>query len=264
MGSKMKSFFILWLIILIVNQAFLFHGCFSPYCIIAALPHTGIITFLVYIYAIREDKTIIHEEKKKIEPLTDEELELFMKRLGLTPEPQSPDTKTIDIQSIPPQDHLKEKGDRYERFIGKQFEDKGEIVIYNGFIQGYEDDGVDVASISTENKTINLIQCKNWTNRALTLQDIQTIYDKLQAHRFDFLVLSATSIQNFQNKKTDISKIRQTLLETKQNLQEYTIRKTLYISSEKVVNLEIGKFLTMIKPNIFRYEDMKIVVVKIQ
>jgi len=50
----------------------------------------------------------------------------------------------------------------------------------------------------------------------------------------------------------------------RENIQNYTIQKTLYISSDKVVNLEVGKYLTLIKNNIFKYRDMKIVVAKVE
>lgn len=45
---------------------------------------------------------------------------------------------------------------------------------------------------------------------------------------------------------------------------DYKIRKTLYIASEMVIDLEIGKTLTRIKENIFRYKDMKIVFLRMQ
>jgi len=155
---------------------------------------------------------------------------------------------------------LKKKGDIYELFIGNQFEEKGELVIYNGFMQGYKDGGVDVASISQQNRTINLIQCKNWENRALKLHDVQEIYRKLHEHPFDFLDLAANDICSFQTKQFDIDTIQHIINDAKKNLNHHTILKTLYIASDKVVEPEIGKHLTMLKPNIFRYKDMKIVV----
>jgi hypothetical protein len=157
-------------------------------------------------------------------------------------------------------DPLKAKGDKYERYIGKRFEDKGDLVIYNGFIRGFEDGGVDVAAVSTDAKTINLIQCKHWGLRILELDHIEKIYEKLNTHNLDFLRLRADQIVEHlsaQKQKYEIEELLTTSRKNKKNLQ---IRKTLYISSDKVVNLEIGKHLTMIQPNIFRYQDMKIVV----
>jgi hypothetical protein len=43
----MKFFFIAWLIILILNQVFIFGACFALYCLLAALPHTGVIAFFI-------------------------------------------------------------------------------------------------------------------------------------------------------------------------------------------------------------------------
>lgn len=39
----------------------------------------------------------------------------------------------------------------------------------------------------------------------------------------------------------------------------FIFRKTLYISTDKVIDSLISKELKMIKPNIFQYKDMKIV-----
>lgn len=97
----------------------------------------------------------------------------------------------------------------------------------------------------------------------MELKHIKNIYLKLQNHDLDFLHLSIEYIQSHLNTKKDLASIREILTSTNQNLDQYTIRKTLYIASEKVVSLEVGQHLTMIKPNIFRYEDMKIVVERI-
>jgi len=155
---------------------------------------------------------------------------------------------------------LKAKGDVYERYIGKRFEEKGELVVYNGFIRGYEDGGVDIAIISTDAKTINLVQCKHWSLKAMELEHIQTIYEKLTIHNFDFLHLKANRINEHLAIKIQEELIENLLSMSRNNKKNLQIRKTLYISSDKVVNLEIGKHLTMIQPNIFRYRDMKIVV----
>lgn len=159
-------------------------------------------------------------------------------------------------------DPLKAKGDRYERYIGKRFEDKGELVIYNGFILGFEDGGVDIAVISKDTKTINLVQCKHWSLKILELDHIEKIYEKLNTHNLDFLRLSANQINEQLSTKKQNIEIEKSLLTAQNNEKTLLIRKTLYISSDKVVDLEIGKHLIMMQPNIFRYQDMKIVVEK--
>ena len=118
------NFFSIWFVVLLVNQIFLFGGCIKSYCLVAGLPHTGIIAFFIYKFLKNDKKEV------KIQPQKEQE------------KPQNKTTKTEEKK-----DPLKEKGDNYERFIGRKFEEKGELVIYNGFIRGYKDKGVDIISI---------------------------------------------------------------------------------------------------------------------
>jgi len=64
--ENLQSFFIIWGIVLFVNQVFLFGGCFNLICIIAALPHTGVIAFLILIFFINDDR-----KKTKKNPLAE-------------------------------------------------------------------------------------------------------------------------------------------------------------------------------------------------
>ena len=262
--NRLKLFFQILFIVLLINQIFIFGACFAPYCIAAALPHTGVIAFLIIsFFGDKINLGIFGDFSNAIDGAARKANEhIEAQKNGLEYPSQKPTTqeKSKNFQHTQSKKHLKRKGDIYELFIGNQFEVKGELVIYNGFIRGYEDGGVDVASISPANRTINLIQCKNWENRPLKLRDVQEIYRKLHEHPFDFLDLSAKDIYSFQSQKFDIGTIQQTINDTKKNLDHYTIRKTLYITSDKVVEPEIGKHLTMLQQNIFRYKDMKIVV----
>lgn len=242
MIKKFKEFLIIWFIILLFNQIIFFGGCLKPFCILAALPHTGIIAFLLLFFS--------KGDKKESKPEEDFSYDFFDE---IEDEDIKPDKKTE-------QDPLKAKGDEYEKYIGRKFEDKGELVIYNGFIRGYEDKGVDLISICNKTDTINLIQCKNWIQKSMRLEDIQKIYTKLSQYDFDFFDLSIWEINNYLKLKKDHNRIRKIIKSTKQNLKKFKVRKTLYVSSDKVIDLNIGKHLTMIKPNIFKYEDMKIVV----
>ena len=45
--KNFQTFLITWVVILIANQLFIFGACFAPYCLIAGLPHTGVIAALV-------------------------------------------------------------------------------------------------------------------------------------------------------------------------------------------------------------------------
>lgn len=266
LSGKLKLFFTIWFFVLLVNQIFIFHACFAPYCVVAALPHTGVIAFLLTrVFGHKVNSGIFGDFLNDIEKVAEQarkHIEANEKGLEYPSKEAASAGKSSNFRRKPEQNHLKKKGDRYERFVGNQLEEKGELVIYNGFIRDYEDGGVDVASISPEKRTVNLIQCKNWENRTLTLRDVQTIYRKLQAHPFDFLDLSAEQIRSQQTRKFDIGRIRKIMSDARGGLKHHTVRKTLYISSDKVVDLEVGKHLAMIKPNIYRYEDMKIVVVK--
>jgi hypothetical protein len=172
--------------------------------------------------------------------------------------------KTQTFTQPQKRDYRKEKGIAYERHIGKRFEEKGDLVIYNGLIQDYGDGGVDLVVISSDGKMLNLIQCKNWNYRTIEVEDIQKIYQKLVNHNFDFLNLPIEQIKTHLHTHKDEDTIRDIITHARQNKNHFTIRKTLYIASEKVVDLEIGKHLTMLQPDIFRYEDMKIVVEKIR
>lgn len=69
--SNFQTFLVTWVIILILNQLFIFGGCFASFCLIATLPHTGVIAaFLTYFIikeGVRPDKEIAREieESKK-------------------------------------------------------------------------------------------------------------------------------------------------------------------------------------------------------
>lgn len=54
--KKFKSFMLIWAVIIILNQVLLFSACFKPYCIIAAIPHTFIITIVIMIFINIKEK----------------------------------------------------------------------------------------------------------------------------------------------------------------------------------------------------------------
>ena len=53
--ENLKSFFVIWLILIVLNQIFIFGACFAPYCLIAALPHTGLIAGLITFFMNKEE-----------------------------------------------------------------------------------------------------------------------------------------------------------------------------------------------------------------
>ncbi len=68
--ENLQTFFIIWLILIVLNQIFIFGACFAPYCLIAALPHTGVIAGLIVFFMNKEEsnsynKTSISPEFKE-------------------------------------------------------------------------------------------------------------------------------------------------------------------------------------------------------
>lgn len=60
--SNFQTFLVAWVVIIIANQLFIFGGCFAPYCLVAALPHTGVIAALVtyFMNESEKEKTILN------------------------------------------------------------------------------------------------------------------------------------------------------------------------------------------------------------
>ena len=241
--ANAKFFFITWGIVLLVNQIFIFGGCFAPYCIVAALPHTGVISAVIVYLNFQEEK-----KEKTIQQERSYESQY-----------------TSNNDKVDP---LKEIGDAYEKEIGKEFESKGDFVIYNGLISGVADGGVDLIVISPDSQSINLVQCKNWHKMKMEHHHISSVYDKLTNYASNinysigYIVVkySYVALQKHLHYKKECDEIANIL---KASSNYTNIRKTLYIATDKVVDLDVGQHLTMIKPNIFRYKDMKIVISKI-
>ena len=241
--ANAKFFFITWGIVLLINQVFIFGGCLAPYCIVAALPHTGVISaVIVYLYFQEEKKEKTIQQERSYES-----------------------QYTSNNDKVDP---LKEIGDAYEKEIGKEFESKGDFVIYNGLISGVADGGVDLIVISPDSQSINLVQCKNWHKMKMEHHHISSVYDKLTnyssniKYSIGYIVVkySYVALQKHLHYKKECDEIANIL---KASSNYTNIRKTLYIATDKVVDLDVGQHLTMIKPNIFRYKDMKIVISKI-
>ena len=241
--ANAKFFFITWGIVLLINQIFIFGGCLAPYCIVAALPHTGVVSaVIVYLYFQEEKKEKTIQQERSYES-----------------------QYTSNNDKVDP---LKEIGDAYEKEIGKEFESKGDFVIYNGLISGVADGGVDLIVISPDSQSINLVQCKNWHKMKMEHHHISSVYDNLTNYASNinysigYIVVkySYVALQKHLHYKKECDEIANIL---KASSNYTNIRKTLYIATDKVVDLDVGQHLTMIKPNIFRYKDMKIVISKI-
>jgi len=254
MKTKLQEFFTVWFFMLLANQILIFGGCFAPYCLLSALPHTGVLSFLL-IYFLNKSK----DTKEKDTPSSDFSKKR-KKRRKINVEAKEEHKHTATPKYKKSDDPLKSMGDKYERHIGLKFEEKGDLVIYNGFIKGYKDKGIDIISISQDLKVINLIQCKNWQRKPMTLEDIKTIFYKIDRYKLDFYNITSYKINTHLKHKKDEQQIRDIISNIKRDSKNYSIRKTLYLSSDKVVDINIGKHLTMLNKNIYKYEDMKIVV----
>src|SRR5690606_19149140 len=54
MLKNFQAFLVLWVVIIIANQLFIFGACFAPYCLVAALPHTFVIALLVNFFILMD------------------------------------------------------------------------------------------------------------------------------------------------------------------------------------------------------------------
>jgi hypothetical protein len=54
MSDTIKSLLITWAVVVSLNQVILYHACFKLHCIIAAIPHTFVIAFVINL--ILQDK----------------------------------------------------------------------------------------------------------------------------------------------------------------------------------------------------------------
>ena len=161
-------------------------------------------------------------------------------------------------------DPLKAIGDKYERYIGEKLEEEGEVVIYNGFTMGLLDMGVDLISISSVCKSINLIQCKNWKTARMDLNELDNVLSKLSfydtGNLTSFFSFQAENINRHTTTPYDLQRLEELMLNIKSSPIPYEIRKTLYLSKDKAISEEARFFLENIEHNIYRYKDMKIVI----
>ena len=256
--ENLGPFFVLWGIIILLNQFFLFHGCFNPACIVAALPHTGVIAFVLLPFLLKDEKTPKKERSYESPKNPDAENRRLLE-----------DKEEQYRSNSNKADPLKEMGDAYEKEIGKEFESKGDFVIYNGLIRGVADGGVDLIVISHDSQSINLVQCKNWHKMKMEYHHISGVYDKLTDYASNinyaamfgiYFIKYPVALQEHLHYKKGRDEIAN-ILKAASNYPN--IRKTLYIATEQIIDLDVGHHLTMIKPNIFRYKDMKIAITKI-
>ena len=152
-------------------------------------------------------------------------------------------------------------------------------MIYNGFIKGMKDEGVDIVAISSKQKSIHLVQCKNWDNRQISSEELDDIYNKLDQYiPYEYSVDNIQSALTFLQKPQNL-KIKNRLVDVSiegikpefQNFRNivnsaykdnYPIYKVLYIP--KVGSLDKSAIDLSIKNNTTKnrlsYKDMSIVI----
>lgn len=156
-------------------------------------------------------------------------------------------------------DPLKARGDGYELHIGRMFERKGDLVIYNGLLRGYDDQGVDLIVISKNDQSVNLVQCKHWKRYEFTTEHLLKIYNKLSRYRRDYAELQPEAISHYLALSFTHDEIKKRI----QLSAQYPLRKTLYLASNKVMTVDVHSQLTPLRDNIYRHKDMKIVISEI-
>ncbi len=220
MSDRIQTFFITWFIILLLNQIFIFHACFKPYCILAALPHTGIIAFILMVIMAKGEEENGAKGKRGGKSSGQLVYENFDTHTNDNPIKKSKKTKSATSS------HGK-KRKRFERFVKKQLEQKkgGTIIEVIG--------GIDFVHIDDKHKSINLIRCN--------------------PYRIESVASILTTINRF-----DMEKV----IDTDIDINAYAIHKTLYLGAKKNNAVEQENTLEKIKLNIYRYKDLKIVLLE--
>lgn len=210
------------------------------------MPHTGVIAIVLLQFLLKDKK--IPQKEYSYESGESLDMEQYINNKN---------------------DPLKEMGDAYEKEIGKAFEAKGYFVIYNGLIKGFADGGVDLIVISSNTQSINFVQCKNWQKKKMDYHNIKSVYDNLTDYSSNINIAGMLSIYIFKystalQEHLYYKKERDEIARIFKSAYNYTnIRKTLYIATCQVIDLEVRQQLTMTKPNTFHYKDMKIIINKI-
>jgi len=53
--QNFQKFIVIWVVVILINQIFIFGSCFAAYCLLAALPHTGVIAALIVFFTKDND-----------------------------------------------------------------------------------------------------------------------------------------------------------------------------------------------------------------
>lgn len=154
-------------------------------------------------------------------------------------------------------DILVQMGNYYESLVGRDFEDKSDLVIYNGFIKGNQDGGIDL--IAFNKNIIYLIQCKNWHKMELHIDKLEQIYIKLSKYNFACFDFQPKEIQKHLQKKKNLKEIEILLLKMKIN-KDRKVGKYLFLSNEEVITKHVKARLKKINNYLYKYKDMNLII----
>lgn len=154
-------------------------------------------------------------------------------------------------------DILVQMGNHYESLVGRDFEEKSDLVIYNGFIKGNQDAGIDL--IAFNKNIIYLIQCKNWHRMELHIDKLEQIYLKLSNYKLTCFEINPKEIQKHLQKKKILKDIEILLLKMKLNKNK-KIEKYLFLSKEEVITKHVKARLKKINNYLYKYKDMNLII----
>ena len=133
------------------------------------------------------------------------------------------------------------------------------MVIYDRFIEWPDEKGIDIISISLSAKTINIVLCEECNLH--DIDQLKTFYTQLEKYSVTEMRKEVETIQKhlqIHKKEDAIKGVLRVVAKEK-----FDIRKTLYLNTDKAINLPNKKDLKKLKENIYRYKDMKIVLKKL-
>lgn len=164
-------FFKIWGVVLLLNQLFFFSFCLSPNCIISALPHTGIISAILYYYFYRDSSN------------TDYKCQACKKE-------NSYDNKFCIYCGTSLEDKEKKQSQNY----------KNEENIYNDILNSY--DGILVALLAKVAKSDGKIS-------TIEAKYISSIYDELCKHRMSISNIRTIYKEILNNEKSNLDNINE-------------------------------------------------------
>lgn len=166
-------FFKIWGILLLLNQLLFYHFCLKPTCIISALPHTGIISAIVYYFYWKENlekqKECLCSNCKK-ENSCDNKFCIYC-------------GKELDLKEKNHNDNSKENEKLYNKILNS----------YDGILVAF------LAKVAKSDGKISTIEAKY----------ISSIYDELCKHRTDISNIRTIYKEILNNEKNNLNNINE-------------------------------------------------------